>query len=194
MNREQRETRESEQRPRQWRPPSALPDPNPRPGWKHRYVRTSTLGKEDTKNVSTRYQDGFEPCKWEDYPEIEKTLFSNQKKTGNIEVGGLILCRAPVEMVDQRNAGLRGGGERFFAKVGRGMFRIVGGAGHLAGQRNAPSSGGGGGSAWGCAACADGGTDRRGGAFGCSLGGGDEAWLRKAKCGWWEPDRGIRGC
>lgn len=104
MNREPRETRESEQRPRQWRPPSALPDPNPRPGWKHRYVRTSTLGKEDTKNVSTRYQDGFEPCKWEDYPEIEKTLFSNQKKTGNIEVGGLILCRAPVEMVDQRNA------------------------------------------------------------------------------------------
>ena len=33
------ETREETQRPMTWRPPSLLPDPDPRPGWRHRWVR-----------------------------------------------------------------------------------------------------------------------------------------------------------
>jgi hypothetical protein len=64
----------------------------------------STLGKDDSRNVATRYQDGFEPCRWSEYPEIAKMMNSGESKTGNIEIGGLILCRAPVEMVQQRNA------------------------------------------------------------------------------------------
>lgn len=99
-----RETRESTERVRQWRPPTSLPDPNPRDGYKHRWVRTSALGKEDAGNVATRYQDGFEPCKWSDYPEVAKAMFSSETKTGNIEIGGLMLCRAPIEMVEQRNS------------------------------------------------------------------------------------------
>jgi hypothetical protein len=51
----------------------------------------------------SRHQDGFEPCKWEDYPEVTRALLATGPQTGNIEIGGLMLCRAPVEMVDQRN-------------------------------------------------------------------------------------------
>jgi len=106
MSRESREaqTRETTERPKQWKPPSSLPDPLPRDGWRHRWVRTSILGKEDARNVSSRHQDGFEPCKWEEYPEVARALLATGPQTGNIEIGGLMLCRAPIEMVDQRNA------------------------------------------------------------------------------------------
>jgi hypothetical protein len=30
-------------------------------------------------------------------------MLASGTQTGNIEIGGLMLCRAPVEMVDQRN-------------------------------------------------------------------------------------------
>lgn len=100
----EQETREESQRPMTWRPPSLLPDPNPRPGWRHRWIRVSILGQVDDRNVSVRYQDGFEACKWEDYPEMEAKMPTVKNKTGNIETGGVMLCRAPQEMVDQRNA------------------------------------------------------------------------------------------
>ena len=105
MSRESREaqTRETTERPKQWKPPSSLPDPLPRDGWRHRWVRTTTLGLSDARNVASRHQDGFEPCKWEEYPEVTRALLATGAQTGNIEIGGLMLCRAPVEMVDQRN-------------------------------------------------------------------------------------------
>ena len=51
MSRESREvqTREQTERPKRWKPPSSLPDPLQRDGWKHRWVRTSILGKEDAE-------------------------------------------------------------------------------------------------------------------------------------------------
>jgi hypothetical protein len=105
MSPESREVqnRDNTERPKQWKPPSSLPDPLPRDGWKHRWVRTSILGQADPRNVATRHQDGFEPCKWEDYPEVARAMLASGTQTGNIEIGGLMLCRAPVEMVDQRN-------------------------------------------------------------------------------------------
>ena len=33
------DTRAVMQRPQAWRPPEVLPSPDPRPGWKHRWVR-----------------------------------------------------------------------------------------------------------------------------------------------------------
>jgi len=106
MSRESREAqnRDQTERPKQWKPPSSLPDPLPRDGWRHRWVRTSILGQTDARNVATRYQDGFEPCKWEDYPEVARAMLATGPQTGNIEIGGLMLCRAPVEMTEQRNA------------------------------------------------------------------------------------------
>ena len=75
------ETREETQRPMTWRPPSLLPDPDPRPGWRHRWVRVTLLGQADDRNVSVRYQDGFEACKWEDYPEMEAKMPTVRNKT-----------------------------------------------------------------------------------------------------------------
>ena len=72
QNRSAREldTRQTMQRPEAWRPPETLPMPEDRPGWKHRYVRISTMGQADPSNISSKLREGYEPCKAEDYPEL----------------------------------------------------------------------------------------------------------------------------
>lgn len=85
---------------RQWAPAALLPDPKPQPGWVFRWVRTSILGQNDLTNMSGKMREGWEPVKSEDHPE----LMLETNKAGNVEIGGLILCKAPKELMDQREA------------------------------------------------------------------------------------------
>jgi hypothetical protein len=87
-----------------WAPPETLPMPTPREGWVHRYVRFSTMGEADPMNLSGRRREGFEPVKAEDYPELMTHASIDGQFKGSIEVGGLVLCRAPKEMMEQRAA------------------------------------------------------------------------------------------
>ena len=96
------DTRAVAQRPTAWRAPETLPTPDPRPGWKHRWVRTSILGNADPSNISSKLREGYEPCKAEDYPELMLHASTEGRFKGNIEVGGLLLCRIPQEFMDQR--------------------------------------------------------------------------------------------
>ena len=89
-------------RPERWTRPEGLPDPDPRPGWKHRWIRISTLGNADPSNISSKLREGYEPCKAEDYPELMLHASTEGRFKGNIEVGGLLLCRIPEEFMDQR--------------------------------------------------------------------------------------------
>ena len=104
QNRTAREadTRQVMQRPEAWRPPETLPSPDPRPGWAHRWVRTSTMGTADPSNISSKLREGYEPCKGEDYPELMMHATTEGRFKGNIEVGGLLLCRTPDEFLKQR--------------------------------------------------------------------------------------------
>ena len=100
------ETREVETRDMPWEPASILPDPEPQDGWVFRWVRTAMVGTVDNMNVSKRFREGWEPVRAEDHPELQ--IMSDHKsewaQKGGIEVGGLLLCKAPVEAVDKRNA------------------------------------------------------------------------------------------
>jgi hypothetical protein len=104
QNRASREldTRESFARPTAWRPPETLPMPDDRPGWTHRYVRISTMGTADPSNISSKLREGYEPCKAEEYPELMMHASTEGRFKGNIEVGGLLLCRIPTEFMAQR--------------------------------------------------------------------------------------------
>ncbi len=104
QNRAPREadTRQVTQRPEAWRPPETLPMPDDRPGWTHRYVRISTLGTADPSNISSKLREGYEPCKGEEYPELMMHASTEGRFKGNIEVGGLLLCRIPTEFMAQR--------------------------------------------------------------------------------------------
>jgi hypothetical protein len=96
--------RQTMQRPTSWQAPEALPSPNERPGWAHRWVRISILGGSDPSNISSKLREGYEPCKAEDYPELMLHASVDGRFKGNIEVGGLVLCRIPTEFMKQRDA------------------------------------------------------------------------------------------
>ena len=96
------ESRAATMRPQAWRAPETLPSPDDRPGWKHRWVRLSTLGQADPSNISSKLREGYEPCKAEDYPEMMTYATTEGRFKGGIEMGGLLLCRIPQEFLDQR--------------------------------------------------------------------------------------------
>jgi hypothetical protein len=96
------ESRAATMRPQAWRAPETLPSPDDRPGWKHRWVRLSTLGQADPSNISSKLREGYEPCKAEDYPELMMYASTDGRFKGGIEMGGLLLCRIPTEFLDQR--------------------------------------------------------------------------------------------
>jgi len=106
QNRSTREldTRETFARPTAWRPPETLPSPDDRPGWKHRWIRISMLGQADPGNTSSKLREGYEPVKAEEYPELLVHASTEGRFKGNIEVGGLLLCRIPEEFLKQRDA------------------------------------------------------------------------------------------
>jgi len=97
------ESRESAQRKQQWTPPQTLPAPTPQPGWVFRYIRTSTMGVADPQNTSAKFREGWEPCKVEDHPELMHMTDPNSRFKGNVEIGGLLLCKAPEELMKQRD-------------------------------------------------------------------------------------------
>lgn len=98
------ETREKAERPKQWMPPQLLPDPTPEPGYAFRWIRISTLNKNDATNLSSKLREGWEPVKASDHPEIRLFGSTNGQFPDSVEVGGLLLCKTPVEFVEQRNA------------------------------------------------------------------------------------------
>ena len=98
------ETREASSRKKTWTPPSVLPEPIRHDGYAYRWVRTASRGNLDNTNVSSKFRQGWEPVRSEEHPEITALRDRNSQFQDNIEVGGLLLCKAPQELVDERNA------------------------------------------------------------------------------------------
>lgn len=95
------ETREQGARKRTWVRPTGLPNIEPRDGWVHKWVRTDMRNEPDKKNYASKLYEGWEPIDLGEYPELH--AFSGGKQSGHAEIGGLIACRMPSEMVAQRN-------------------------------------------------------------------------------------------
>jgi len=93
------ESRETEKR-MEYTPNSVLPDPVQDPNFSYRWVATHIMGTLDPVNASKRFRDGWEPVKAKDHPE----LFIAGDKNGNVELGGLMLCRMPRDRALARKA------------------------------------------------------------------------------------------
>lgn len=102
LNREL-ETREKTARKRSWIRPDTLPTPHPEEGYDFHWVRVSTRGEVDAMNVSLKLREGWEPVKASDHPEIFVAGVEHDRFKDNILIGGLLLCKAPKEMVEDRN-------------------------------------------------------------------------------------------
>ena len=97
------DTRENTVRKRAWQRPEVLPSPNPEAGYDYHWVRVSTQGQVDATNVSSKLREGWEPVKAVDHPEITMVTVENERFADNVVIGGLMLCKAPKELVQERN-------------------------------------------------------------------------------------------
>ena len=98
------EVRATTERPKQWMPAELLPEPDKEPGFAYRWIRVATLNVNDPRNLSGKLREGWEPVAVEEQPKFKLLVDPNSRFAGNIEIGGLLLCKTPVEFVEQRNA------------------------------------------------------------------------------------------
>jgi len=112
------DSREDQIRPGgMYKPPSILPVPNPEAGFVFRWVRTASLGNADNTNVSQRLREGWVPVKAEDHRELQIMSDINSQFQGNVEIGGLLLCKAPAIDMDHRR--------EYYENVARGQMDAV---------------------------------------------------------------------
>ncbi len=97
------QNRAQAERPQQWKPPELLPEPVVEEGFSYRWIRVAILNKDDPRNVSVKLREGWEPVTLEEQPQMKLFVDRSSSKGGNIEIGGLMLCKTPTELVKQRN-------------------------------------------------------------------------------------------
>lgn len=98
------QTREVDERPKQWRAPELLPEPDKQAGYSYHWVRVATLNNADPRNLSSKLREGWEPVRAEEQPKFKLLVDPDSRFKDNIEIGGLLLCKTPTEYVEQRNA------------------------------------------------------------------------------------------
>jgi len=98
------DTRVTYERPKQWAPAELLPEPDKQPGYSYHWVRTSTLGAPDPRNISRMLREGWEPVRVEEQPKFQLLIDPGSRFKDNIEISGLLLCKSPDEFVQQRRA------------------------------------------------------------------------------------------
>jgi hypothetical protein len=94
--------RPSTERKKSWQRPETLPEPNKEPGYTYRWIRVALLGQADARNVSSKQREGWEPVLASEQPHLQMLVDPNSRFKDNIEVAGLLLCKMPDEMVEQR--------------------------------------------------------------------------------------------
>jgi hypothetical protein len=95
--------RQQSMRPQQWKPAELLPEPDKQAGFAYRWIRTSTLNTADPRNLSAKLREGWEPVRIEEQPQFKLLIDPQSRYPDNIEIGGLLLCKTPMEFIEQRN-------------------------------------------------------------------------------------------
>ena len=98
------DTRQQDERPKQWQAPETLPEPDKQPGFAYRWIRVSMLNSPDPRNLSGKLREGWEPVRVEEQPKFKLLVDPDSRFKDNIEIGGLLLCKTPIELVEQRTA------------------------------------------------------------------------------------------
>ena len=96
------QTRVKENKKTVWTPPSSLDAPPAPDGFHHRWIRAESMGFDDTKNMSAMLRSGYELVRADEYPETDYPAINDGKYKGVIGVGGLLLARISLELVQSR--------------------------------------------------------------------------------------------
>ena len=117
------ENRENAERPKVWKQAELLPEPDKQPGYKYRWIRVATLNLADPRNLSSKLREGWEPVGIEEQPKMQMLIDPNSRYKNNIEISGLLLCKTPEELVDQRNNFFRNQAENQMEAVDNSFMR-----------------------------------------------------------------------
>lgn len=99
------QSRSKSERPKvAWSPADLLPEVIQEEGYAYRWIRASSLDKSDPSNLQAKLREGWEPVKVAEQPHLKLLADKDSPIEGAIQIGGLLLCKAPIEMVEQRNA------------------------------------------------------------------------------------------
>ena len=96
------QTRDKVKRPTTWTPPSSLDAPPAPDGFRHRWIRTETMGFDDTKNMSGKIRSGWELVRDDEYPGTDYPSVKEGKYAVVIGFGGLVLAMIPEEVAKAR--------------------------------------------------------------------------------------------
>jgi hypothetical protein len=96
------EARDLTERPKQWQAPDLLPEPDKQAGYAYRWIRVSMLNSADPRNISKSLREGWEAVSIEEQPKFKLLADPDSRFKNNIEIGGLLLCKTPVELQEQR--------------------------------------------------------------------------------------------
>lgn len=94
--------RTSRERPKSWQPASLLPEPDKQPGYAYKWIRISTQNSPDANNLSAKLREGWEPVRIEEQPRMHLLPVPNSQFKDCVEIGGLLLCKIPEELMEQR--------------------------------------------------------------------------------------------
>jgi len=75
------------------------------------------LNQADPRNLSSKLREGWEPVRIEEQPKFKLLVDPDGRFKDNIEIGGLLLCKIPVEFVQQQ--------QEYFARQTRLMAEAV---------------------------------------------------------------------
>jgi len=98
------QTRDKTAKRQPWRPPSRLDAPQAPDGFQYRWIRAEVMGHEDKKNVSSRIREGYDLVRLEELGGFDAPTVEDGTMKGVVSVGGLLLAKIPVEIVQERNA------------------------------------------------------------------------------------------
>lgn len=118
-----RQTREDTMRVRSWAPASTLPEPDKQPGYAYRWIRVSTNGEKDPRNISAKLREGWEPVSIDEQPQFKLMVDPDSRFKDNVEVAGLLLCKAPVELMRQRKGYFAGKNQSQMESVDNNFMR-----------------------------------------------------------------------
>ena len=111
------QSRETQVRPRVWQAAETLPEPDKEPGYAYRWIRVATLNENDQRNITGKFREGWEPVAVEEQPKFRMMIDPDSRFKNNIEIGGLLLCKTPIELQEQRAA--------YFANVTKAQTEAV---------------------------------------------------------------------
>jgi hypothetical protein len=111
------EDRIQAERPKQWQQAELLPEPDKDPDYAYRWIRVANLNAADPRNLSAKLREGWEPVALEEQPKFRLLADPNSRYKDNIEIGGLLLCKCPTELMEQRN--------EYFAKQAQAQEQAV---------------------------------------------------------------------